>query len=95
MDTPLAEIPSVCVYLDDILIVGASNEEHLDWLEAVLQHLQKAGLKANREKCIFGVHKVQFLNYKVSSKRVELTSEKVEAITSAPEPTNKAELQCS
>lgn len=30
MDTPLAEIPSVCVYLDDILIVGASNEEHLD-----------------------------------------------------------------
>lgn len=89
MDALLAGLPGVCAYLDDILIMGASNEEHLDWLEAVLQHLQQAGLKVNMEKCISEEHKVQFLDYKVSAKGIELPSEKDEAITSAPEPTNK------
>ncbi|XP_037504962.1 uncharacterized protein K02A2.6-like [Rhipicephalus sanguineus] len=82
MDTLLAGLPGLCAYLDDILIMGASNEEHLDRLEAVLQRLQQAGLKANKEKCIFGVREVQFLGYGVSSKGVEPTSEKVEEITS-------------
>lgn len=65
------------ISLDDILIMGASNEEHLDRLEAVLQHLQLAGLKENKAKCIFLVCEVQFLDYKVSAKGVEPTSETV------------------
>ena len=36
MDNMLKSIPGVCVYLDDVLISGSSEQEHLDRLNRVL-----------------------------------------------------------
>ena len=61
METVLQSLPSVCVYIDDILVTGASEEEHLRNLSAVLQLLQYAGLRLKRQKCVFMVPEVEYL----------------------------------
>lgn len=60
MDTLLTELPGLRAYLDDILIMRASNEKHLYRLEAVQQRMHAAGVKFNK-KCIFVAREVQFL----------------------------------
>lgn len=44
MDTLLQGIPHVAVYLDDILITGATETEHLANFEQVLKRFSEAGL---------------------------------------------------
>ncbi|KRY16906.1 Retrovirus-related Pol polyprotein from transposon, partial [Trichinella britovi] len=39
------------VYLDDIIVYGRTEEEHLERLEGVLSRLQSVGLKIKPEKC--------------------------------------------
>jgi hypothetical protein len=51
----LGNIPSIQVYLDDILITSNGTfEEHAEIMEKVLHILQKAKFKANVCKCYFG-----------------------------------------
>ena len=45
MENVLKGIPKVIVYLDDILISGAEEPEHLQILEQVLIRLDNAGLR--------------------------------------------------
>ncbi|XP_064400007.1 uncharacterized protein K02A2.6-like [Halichondria panicea] len=44
-------LPHVVVYIDDILVTGSTEEEHLRTLEEVLDRLEKAGARLKREKC--------------------------------------------
>ena len=54
----LRGIPKVAVYIDDILITGDSEEEHLQNLEAVLSRLEEEGLRLKKEKCEFMLPKM-------------------------------------
>ena len=40
METMLQGIPNVTVYLDDILVTGATDEEHVRTLSVVLERLE-------------------------------------------------------
>ena len=53
MDTLLQGIPNTQCYLDDILITGKSDAEHLQNLEEVLKRLQNNGLRVKPAKCRF------------------------------------------
>ena len=44
MESLLSGIPGVVVYIDDILITGKTEAEHLAALEEVLKRLGEAGL---------------------------------------------------
>ena len=70
----------VVVYLDDILISGKSESEHMVTLEAVLQRLAGADLHLKREKCTFLVPSVTYLGYRIDSQGLHPVSEKVRAI---------------
>ena len=78
----------VVVYFDDILVFSKSMKEHLKHVRAVLQTLRKENLYANMKKCTFGVDKVVFLGFIVSSKGVHVDESKIEAIKTWPQPTN-------
>ena len=53
METLLQGLSGVCLYLDDILITGKTDQEDLNNLSAVLQRLTGAGMKLKPEKCSF------------------------------------------
>ena len=45
METLLQGLSGVCLYLDDILISGKTDQEHLSNLATVSQRLQEVGMK--------------------------------------------------
>ena len=47
----LQGIFSVCVYLDDILVTGKTEEKHLEMLDKFLQRLEEAGMRMKERKC--------------------------------------------
>ena len=93
MDSLLADIPGVVVYMDDILVTGPTESDHLAALEEVLSRLEKAGLRLRKTKCQFMVSSVTYLGYTVDSEGLHPTPEKVRAITEAPSPRNITELK--
>ena len=54
------------VYLDDIVVFGRTFQEHLDNLDAVLNALRKANLRAKVSKCKFGETEVVYLGHNVT-----------------------------
>ena len=81
------------MYLDDILVTGRSQEEHLRNLDAVLKRLEERGLKLKREKCEFVRDSVQFLGHRIDAQGVHKLNEKVEQIENIARPTNISELR--
>ena len=67
MENLLRGIPNVIVYIDDILVTGTSEEEHLSVLEKVLECLENAGLRLKKHKCVFMAKSVTFLGYRIDA----------------------------
>ena len=65
MESLLQDIPSVVVYIDDILIAGATEAEHLQTLDQVLERLESAGLTLKKEKCAFASTSVTYLGHTI------------------------------
>ncbi|XP_014667918.1 PREDICTED: uncharacterized protein K02A2.6-like [Priapulus caudatus] len=82
----LAGIPRTAVYLDDILVSGASKEEHQANLKEVLRRLTEAGLRLKKNKCCFGMTSVQYLGHQVSKDGLATLDNRVIAIVAAPKP---------
>ncbi|KAL5516505.1 hypothetical protein EMCRGX_G001854 [Ephydatia muelleri] len=93
MDSVLQGIPKVIVYIDDILITGSTDKEHLETLEKVLYKLKEAGIHLNKDKCFFLQESVVYLGYKIDKNGIHPLAEKVEAVKNAPEPKNITELK--
>ncbi len=83
----------VVVYLDDLLIVGKDEQEHLATLCKVLQRLQDSGLKVKQCKCEWGQTRVEYLGHVIDGRGVYPTKDKVRAIQDAPAPSNVKELR--
>jgi hypothetical protein len=93
MDQILQGLEGVICFLDDILISGQDEAQHLERLEAVLSRLEKCGLKLQRAKCKFMRDEVVYLGHLISEKGIAPTPEKVKAIEDAPQPRNVQELR--
>lgn len=65
MSTILHGCQGILFYLDDVVVFGKTQQEHLERLREVLQRISDAGLKLNN-KCVFGVPELSFLGHKVS-----------------------------
>ena len=83
----------VFVYLDDILVLSETLEEHVAYVCLVLQRLLENRLFAMAEKCEFHRSTVQFLGFVVSKGKMEMDPAKTEAVVSWLTPTNRKELQ--
>jgi hypothetical protein len=62
------------------------RQDHLDGLEEVLRHLQKAGLKVNAKKSNFEAHKMECLGYDVTRTGVQPIPKKAQAIQAIKTP---------
>ena len=75
-------------YLDDIIIFSKTEEEHLQHLEEIFNHLRKAGLKLKLQKCSFFKKHIQYLGHLISDKGIQPLPEKLESIAKMPTPQN-------
>uniref|UniRef100_A0ABD2WCF7 RNA-directed DNA polymerase n=1 Tax=Trichogramma kaykai TaxID=54128 RepID=A0ABD2WCF7_9HYME len=80
--------PYVFAYLDDIILVTETFEEHVNWLERVIRILLDAKLVVNRDKCEFCCQSVKFLGYVLDSSGLRIDSERVRPIHDYPTPRN-------
>ena len=80
-------------YLDDILVAGASFDDHLENLGTVFSRLAMHGLKLNAEKCELFRSEVNYLGHVVGRSGVRPLRSNVEAIVNFPAPTTVRQLR--
>ena len=95
METLLAGLAqdACMVYLDDILVLGATLEEHLQNLSEVFDSLRKAGLRLKPTKCHLAQKEIAYLGFIVTDKGVAADPQKIEAVCSYPTPTDLKHLR--
>jgi len=79
--------------VDDILISGKDDNNHIASLEAVLKKLSEAGLQLRKEKCFFMVSDNTYCGYEISGHGIKPVESKVEAIQNSPVPENVTQLR--
>ena len=91
----LSTFPSnkVVAYIDDILIMGSSFEEHLSLVSKVLATLMKYNIKIKPSKCEWFRSEVQYLGHMVSTTGIKKTAEYVKKISNFPRPRTVGELR--
>ena len=93
MDIVLQGLDGVICYLDDIMVMGRTEVEHLDNLKCVFQRLREHGIRMKHSKCTFLKTSVQYLGHRIDAEGLHATDDKVRAITEAPVPKNVQELR--
>ena len=93
MEGIVVGIPNVVVYIDDILAVGSSEEDHLRTLDIVLKQLEDAGLRLKLAKCAFMMDQLEYLGHLISGNGIQPTEDKKQAILEAPTPQNLQQLR--
>ena len=93
MDAILQGVPHTVCFLDDILVTGSTQQEHLQNLEEVLKRLRDQGARVKKGKCAFLQKSVEFLGHRIDSEGLHTTSRKVEAISQSPRPINQRQLR--
>lgn len=73
-------------YLDDVVVVSASFEEHIRLLRVVLERLRCANLTINLSKCRFFRKQLKYLGYVVDEYGLRTDPDKVKAIVDFPTP---------
>lgn len=89
METIIEGLEGTRVFIDDIIVWGATLQQHNDRLLTLLKRIQSSGLKLNENKCQFGAREITFLGDKLSGEGVEPDHNKVQAILAMPAPTDK------
>ena len=84
----------VClVYLDDIIIMSKTFDEHVENLRQVFERLRQANLKMNPKKCVLLQKEVSFLGHIVSENGVATDPSKIDTIKNWPIPKNVKEVR--
>jgi hypothetical protein len=76
----------VQVYLDDILIYSASEDEHVSHVRQVLEVLRREELKCSGAKCAFGLTEIQYVGHVISFNSIRPMVEKLDSVQAWPRP---------
>ncbi|XP_041957495.1 uncharacterized protein K02A2.6-like [Alosa sapidissima] len=83
----------IVICLDDLLITGKTEHEHLQKLQKVLQRLQESGLRVKKSKCEFGKEQIEYLGHVLNIQGIHPSPDKVKVIKDAPAPSSVKELR--
>ena len=86
-------MPQVLCYQDDILVMGKDHSNHPANLEIILKRLEENGLTVQHEKCAFIKPSLKHLGHLINAEGIHPLHDKVEAIKTAPIPTDSAQLR--
>lgn len=92
MDQILANIPMVSCRVDDIIVSGTDDDDHLVNLNKVFRRLERHGLKVRPEKTVLMVEEVIYLGHRINKNGVSPVKSKVEDLIKTPEPNDVKQL---
>ena len=93
MTETLNGLEGVAIFMDDVLVYGDTPEQHDQRLSKVLERIESAGLKLNKEKCKFRQDQLHFLGQVIDKSGVRPDPDKVKAIRELPPPQNVNDLR--
>ena len=86
--------PKHCLtFVDDIAIYSKTIDEHLIYLEKVLERLQWAKLKLKPKKCYLFMKSVKYLGNIISEEGIRVNPEKIRGILKAEKPTTPKQVK--
>ena len=80
------------VYLDDILVLSSSVDEHIEHLRYLFQRLRFANLKAKLPKCVFLTNEIKYLGHLISPSGIQPNPERLAAVRDLKPPSSYKEL---
>lgn len=86
------DIKNVFIYMDDILILGRTKEEHDEALIKVLERAREKGVKLNINKLKIDVKQVKYLGHTFSENAIEPDYDRIEAIKRMSRPKDKKDM---
>ena len=92
IENRLKNIPKTVVRIDDILVTGETDEEHLENLSMVLNVLKEMGVTVN-DKCSFFVDEVEYMGHIISKNGIRTNDKKVADILQIPAPKNVKDIE--
>ena len=94
MDLTLANLNSVFMFIDDILIVTkGTKHDHINKVREVMKILDEANLQLKAEKCVIAKTSIEWLGYKLSRTGISPINTKAQGISSRLRPTNLKQLR--
>lgn len=81
------------IYMDDLIVIGFSENQHINNLRRVFEICREHNLKLNPEKCEFFRSEVTFLGHLCTSEGLRTDPKKIVAVQKYPRPTNKDEVK--
>lgn len=81
------------IYVDDLLIMSTSFEEHMHHIEKVFNRLKEAGFTLRLKKCSFFREEMPFLGYILNSSGIRPDPSRTQALADYRPPKNVKELQ--
>ena len=86
IENAIANIPYTAVKVDDILLSGKTNTDHLENIEKVFRVLKEIGATVNKKKCMFFVKEIEYLGFIINKNGIHLNPHKINAINELPQP---------
>ena len=80
-------------YMDDLLTISESHEQHIQDLEEVLLRFRRYGFKLNLNKSTFATDTVTYLGFIIDEKGIRPSQDKCEALKSAQIPKTITEIR--
>jgi hypothetical protein len=84
---------TVLAFLDDILVMGRSFEDHVQSLQESLLRFRQYGLKLKPKKCLFFQREVEFLGRIVSGNQMTMSPRDTMTVADWPEPKCSKDVQ--
>ncbi|KAA3675726.1 uncharacterized protein DEA37_0006214 [Paragonimus westermani] len=93
MDIMLSDIPYAMAYMDDIIIVSSSVDDHIQHLHTVFQRIRDYGFTLRIEKCEIMLSNIRYLGSIIDETGRRPDPDKIAAIATLPVPKDKTTLQ--
>ena len=74
------------IYLDDIIVFGRTEEEHLEHLHVVFERFWEFNLKLKPSKCLFFQSEIMYLAHHILQRGILPNQENVQAMQEFPMP---------
>ena len=93
IEQTVGDIPGVAGYLDDIIVTGKTEADHLTNLQRTLERLKESGFRLRKSKCSFFQSSVVYLGHVIDKDEIRPLTNKVEAILKMPLPKDPKQLR--